>query len=136
MGLDQYAYRVKKENVIDNLNFKAGEWEPGHPDKFGNDLDFDYWRKFHSLDDWMLDLYRSKGGKEEFNCRYIRVAKEDLDKLKKDMEKADFYSSDVEYFGMRAEEIKEEQLEHMLSFIDKAKNAIDAGDAVYYSNWW
>lgn len=47
MGLDQYAYCIKQYNVIDDFRFKQGRLlSDGVTDEFGNDLGFDYWRKF------------------------------------------------------------------------------------------
>ena len=54
MGLDMYAFSVKKENVIDTFHIK--------PD---NKYLLHYWRKHPNLHGWFENLYYSKGGKVE-----------------------------------------------------------------------
>ena len=46
MGLDMYAYFVKKENVISDGEYRL---------EYGQDEDF-YWRKNYQLHDWMEKL--------------------------------------------------------------------------------
>ena len=54
MGLDMYAFSVKKENVIDTFHIK--------PD---NKYLLHYWRKHPNLHGQFKNLYYSKGGKVE-----------------------------------------------------------------------
>ena len=54
MGLDMYAFSVKKENVIDTFHIK--------PD---NKYLLYYWRKHPNLHGQFKNLYYSKGGKVE-----------------------------------------------------------------------
>lgn len=62
MGLDQYVYCVKRCNVIDDFSFKQGRLlSDGVIDEFGNNLEFDYWRKFIPLDRWAYKIYLKKG---------------------------------------------------------------------------
>lgn len=133
MGLDQYAYRVKKQNVIDNLNFYEGDRLEFGPDTLGNDLDFDYWRKFYPLDRWAEEVYDRKGGKDVFNCSNVRLDLKDLDELEKLAQEDEFYDDD--YFTS-PQEGREWHYEHLMRFIKNAREAINSGDAVYYSNWW
>lgn len=133
MGLDQYAYRVKAKNVIDDFNFHKGDRLAYGGDTLGNDLDFDYWRKFYPLDRWAEEVYDRKGGKDVFNCSYVRLERGDLDELEKLAQKDEFYEDD--YFES-TEEAKEWQYDHMMQFIKNAREAMNDGDAVYYSNWW
>lgn len=44
-----------------------------------------YFRKFNALQGWMEDLYRSKGGTEEFNCVAVELTGEDLNRLYDDL---------------------------------------------------
>ena len=133
MGLDQYAYRVKKYNVIDDFRFKQGRLlSDGVTDEFGNDLGFDYWRKFFPFNSWAYKLYVKKGGKGEFNCVNIKLDKEDLDELYMLAQTDEFYQNG--YYG---DANKERKLEYdrLMKFIENAKTAISEGDAIYYSNW-
>lgn len=133
MGLDQYAYRVKRQNVISDLSFKQGRLlSDGVTDEFDNDLGFDYWRKFFPLNRWAHKLYTKKGGKGEFNCVKVKFAKEDLDELYELAQTDEFYQN-----GYYTDAKKERELEydHLMRFIENAKIVISEGDAVYYSNW-
>lgn len=134
MGLDQYAYRIKMKNVKSDFAFERGRYNNmTGMDNLGNDLDFDYWRKFSPLDDWMRYLYLTKGGTDNFNLIPVRLTEEDLDNLYVAAQSLDFYADG--YYNNPQQE-KEEEYSHLMKFIAKAKKAIDEGDAVYYDNWW
>ena len=134
MGLDQYAYRVKMKNVKNDFDFERGRYNDATGmDDLGNDLDFDYWRKFYPLDNWMRGIYSAKGGTGDFNCNPVRLTEEDLDNLHTAAQSLDFYAGN--YYNDSQKE-KEEEYGHLMKFIAKAKQAIDEGDAVYYDNWW
>ncbi len=135
MGLDQYAYRVKMANVRSDINFKAGTTYDNVTklDDLGNNMDFAYWRKFYPLDNWMQRLYIKRGGKDGFNCNLVRLYEEDLDKLYNEAQHLDFYEGG---YCSSAQEEKEYEYSHLMEFIKEAKEAIDEGDAIYYSNWW
>lgn len=133
MGLDQYAYRVKHQNVISGLSFKHGRLlSDGVTDELGNDLGFDYWRKFYPLNRWACGIYVKKSGKGEFNCAEVKLDKEDLDELYALAQTDEFYQN-----GYYEDAKKERELEydHLMKFIENAKTAISKGDAIYYSNW-
>jgi len=77
MGLDMYAWRVKAENVVNDLEYNQEK-----------PVELFYWRKHHDLHGWMENLYRDKGGaKADFNCVPVRLTLEDLDYLEKDLKK-------------------------------------------------
>lgn len=134
MGLDQYAYRVKMKNVKNDFVFERGWYNnTTGMDDLGNDLDFDYWRKFSPLDAWMRGVYLAKGGTDNFNLNPVRLTEEDLDNLYAAAQHIDFYAAG--YYNDPQRE-KEEEYSHLIRFIFKAKKAIAEGDAVYYDNWW
>ena len=127
MGLDQYAYRVRKEAVRDDFSFIGeinGEetWERIY-----------YWRKVPALQGFMENLYREKGGEETFNCEFVRLTMEDLDNLKNAIatEKMPIHTEGF-FFGKHYDE----DMPTVCEFIEKAKKVIEEGDAVYYSSWW
>lgn len=159
MGLDMYATAVKASLIGDQqINIKLetllgmerspdGETLPAATDRHSrNDIlrqalieqgvydpEFAYWRKFNNLHGWMEKLYNDKGGTECFNCEYVRLMPEDLDKLAKDCKTLEptsgfFFGG---YDDMTAEDVKE-----VRAFIKKARAAIKDGMAVLYSSWW
>ena len=117
MGLDQYAY------------IGTGEERE----------DVRYWRKHNRLQGWMEELYRRKGGTEEFNCVDVELTLEDIDQLEtailnKDLPETggfffgnDSYSDYEGEYGYKNEDI---------NFIEKAKKLLANNKKLYYSSWW
>ena len=125
MGLDQYAYKVKRVRRLTDF---------GYPKNAVADKDFDYWRKFYGLQIWMENLYREKGGKKiNFNCVPLRLTLQDLERLDRDSNEDDFYK---DHYCETLEEEKEYEGEHLKAFIQNAKQALFEGYAVYYNSWW
>ena len=155
MGLDVYAFTTSKDvmdrdflRASDDANFKK------------LDDSFFYWRKFYELDNWMKDLFYSKGGTEEFNCAAVRLTRRDIDKLvydsninsfmnlvedvsieNIDKEKVvkflqnEFWSSDIKYFNNTQLPLCE--MKDLISFIIKGYNILkDENICLYYTNWW
>lgn len=96
--------------------------------------EFYYWRKHPNLHGWMEKLYRSKGGDKEFNCVNVMLGKDDLEKLKSDIEGNELPSTSGFFFGKSYD--SEEEKEHDLKFVELALDAIEEGYVVYYSSWW
>lgn len=126
MGLDQYAFRVKKEAVINDLKFEH------KIDGVDTCEEIYYWRKVPNLQGWMENLYRNKGGEEVFNCEYVRLDADDLENLRQDVINGELPETTGFFFGRHYEE----DMPTILEFVDKAKQVIAEGDAVYYSSWW
>jgi len=127
MGLDMFA------KVYAATTVPVGETDVEFGDLKSDDLW--YWRKHHDLHGWMSLLYKEKGGTDpEFNCANLRLNKEDLDRLQKDVEENNLPQTSGFFFGNNSpdEESKNDDLE----FIKKAKEAIENGQAVYYDSWW
>ena len=125
MGLDQYAYKIKKVVGLTDFDYSKGTVI---------DRDFDYWRKFYGLQVWAENLYREKGGnKIHFNCVPLRLTEQDLDRLDRDMEEDEFYEE--RYLETIGEE-KQYEYRHLKDFIKNAKQALADGYAVYYDSWW
>jgi len=125
MGLDQYAYRVKKSAIVNDF-------------RFNDDNDEDctrlyYWRKVPALQGFMEKLYYDKGGEDTFNCEYVRLTMDDLEKLENAVtnDKMPIHTTGF-FFGKHYEE----DMKWVLDFVEKAKAVIKDGDAVYYSSWW
>lgn len=123
MGLDQFAF------AIDN----NGEKE-----------ELAYWRKHPNLQGWMENLWESKGkpGLPEdhtsdmmgdFNCVPVELTHDDLDALEEDITNGSLPSTAGFFFGSDSDDYyKEKDLE----FIQKAREALDAGLTVEYNSWW
>lgn len=123
MGLDQFAF------AIDN----NGEKE-----------ELAYWRKHPNLQGWMENLWESKGkpGLPEdhtsdmmgdFNCVPVELTHDDLDALEEDITNGSLPSTAGFFFGSDSDDYyKEKDLE----FIQKAREALDAGLVVEYNSWW
>lgn len=124
MGLDQYAYAVKSNYYPDLGNFQFED-----EDEL---VKLAYWRKHPSLQGWMKELYRSRGGDGEFNCVYVRVTSEDLDSLENAVQENGLPETTGFFFGKNGPKEREDDLE----FIRKAREAIVNGFTVYYSSWW
>jgi diadenosine tetraphosphatase ApaH/serine/threonine PP2A family protein phosphatase len=118
MGLDMFAYKVPKKDVRGKFNFKRSK----------EVVQIDYWRKRHDLHRWFEKLYRTKGGKDLFNYIPLKLNYRDLNQLEKDIRnknlpKPIFEKRDID-----------DKLD--LEFIEKARQAINDGYAVYYNSWW
>lgn len=120
MGLDSYVWAVDPKNalVVEDTELKLKEGNK--PEELF------YWRKHHDLHNWMENLYRIKGGQNEFNCEKVRILKEDLDNL----EQA------VIANNLSDEPLNEDYISNDMFFIAKAREAIDDGKAIYYDSWW
>lgn len=130
MGLDMYAFRVKAEDVIDDFNVRDDSMGRKEPLE-----ELAYWRKHHDLHGWMEKVYRAKGGtKESFNCVPVRLYDFDLDNLMIDIVNGNLPQTQGFFFGNNPPD--DESMKNDLQFIVKAKQAIKAGDAVYYDSWW
>ena len=130
MGLDMYAWRVKAADVVSD--FEVAKEEDGTGSKVE---EFFYWRKHHDLHGWFEELYRAKGGtKESFNCVQIRLTTTDLDDLQYALIEGRLPKTTGFFFGDNPPD--DESLKRDLQFIQKARDIIAEGDAVYYDSWW
>lgn len=130
MGLDMYAFRVRNKDAIDDFTIRS-EAE-GRTEQME---ELAYWRKHHDLHGWMERLYRSKGGDvQSFNCVPVRLTNEDLDALEKDVRRRMLPETTGFFFGNNPPDTESEERD--LQFITAAREAIAAGDAVYYDSWW
>lgn len=126
MGLDMYAYRVKKEYATNDFEFNSDQ-DPAE--------DLAYWRKFNALHGWMENLYRDRGGpKESFNCAPLRLHLEDIDQLEKDIASNNLTPIGGFFFGEQT--IYPEDIASTKRFIRDARQAMKDGFDVYYDSWW
>ena len=138
MGLDQFAYRIKKGVVTEDVDFSTEKYneETQDYDVVVDKTEIHYWRKRPSLQGWMQELYNSKGGENpEFNCVNVKLDMEDLLELQRDITNGSLSSrfQGGFFFGQdKSEDMKEDDLD----FVSKAIMATTDGDEVYYSSWW
>ncbi len=122
MGLDQWDWRISREDAVGPLSVKEN----------CNREELYYWRKVPNLQGWMENLYKEKGGLNEFNCEVVQLDLEDLDKLEEDVKCNRSPDTEGFFFG----EQSPEDDESILEFIDKARKVLNHGDCVYYDSWW
>lgn len=127
MGLDMYCYAISDKDAGHN------DTDVKIPEGIKRE-EVHYWRKHHDLHGWMENLYREKGGCQEFNCTNVRLTEEDLDRLKADLTSNKLPHTEGFFFGNNPPD--DETLADDITFIVKAKEAIGKGLAVFYDSWW
>lgn len=121
MGLDMYAF------AIANAPDAPVDFEVRNP------TELHYWRKHPNLHGWMRALYLDKGGDDvDFNCANVLLTLEDLNRLEADIKARRLPETHGFFFG----ESDGTETEDDLQFVAKAREAIAAGCAVFYTSWW
>jgi len=122
LGLDSYAFAVKKEDAISDTEFLFEKYICN---------DFDYWRKHFSLNSYMIDLYYQKGGVDGINeCMFaVRLTRDDLQKLKY----AILHNQLPAGYDLCS---RKQNIVHDLRFIREANKYINDGFEVYYQADW
>lgn len=122
--------RIDRDWYWDRLRLADGQaFEQGLIDN-----NYHYWRKFNALHGWMHDLWKSRVGddcKEQFNCKTVRLSKEDL--LRLAAQKNNLTPRDGFFFG--SSEIYPEDLTSLDTFLEKALVDVD-NNAIFYDSWW
>jgi hypothetical protein len=81
----------------------------------------------------MEALYRERGGTgDSFNCDPVMLTLEDLDRLEADVNGNNLPETSGFFFGSSTPEDKADDL----TFIMKARAAINDGWQVLYDSWW
>lgn len=123
MGLDQYAFARKGKPFKD---------EDGAL-KYPVQLELAYWRKHPNLQGWMEELYRQKGGTEEFNCVDVELTEEDLDSLEAAVKDTALPETSGFFFGNNGDDHYREQ---DLKFIEEARQRLKESFKIVYTSWW
>ncbi|MGO9547341.1 MAG: phosphoglycerate kinase [Rhodomicrobium sp.] len=121
MGLDMYA-RTTKRRLKSAVDFATKE----------TDQELHYWRKHPNLHGWMENLYRRKGGAQEFNCTTVQLTPNDIDLLEVVIGENKLPQTCRFFFG----ESDGSEREDDLAFLAKARAAFEQGLCVYYTSWW
>jgi hypothetical protein len=126
MGLDQYAYKVKKGIIKSAI--------PSDKQIPSDELvEIAYWRKHPNLHGWMERLYDSKGGDGMFNCEFVQLTESDLIKLQEDILQRALFEASGPFWGLNSDE---EYRKDDLTFIQAALDSIEQGYDVLYYSWW
>ena len=136
MGLDQFAYRVKKGFITHPVDFETEEYneETKQNVNLVDKKELHYWRKHPNLQGWMENLYYEKDGESDtFNCVNVQLTWEDLERLEDDIKNNRLPDTCGFFFGDDSDEYYKED---DLKFIEEALLAIRKGYDVYYSSWW
>lgn len=125
MGLDMFAFKVKKGSILKPIDFSDSDFTE-KPEELH------YWRKHPNLHGWMEELYKKKGGESEFNCANLLLTPKDLDQLEYDIVNRNLEETSGFFFGNSdgSEDVDD------IEFINDARRAIEDGNDVYYSSWW
>ena len=124
MGLDMWVYQTSKDNLSEDLtdiidvNKLVQVW---------------YWRKHPNLHGWFEKLYREKGGNcEEFNCEYVKVVIDDINKLEEILKEDELPIAN----GCFSVEYEPYRVKYYLQFIRKARNVLKEGNCLVYCSFW
>ena len=128
MGLDQIAYKLKKNFINKNVDFSLNDEEccDSEMDEFA------FWRKHWHFDQFMEELYFNKGGKEEiYNSCWLKLSTKDLDGLEIHLQNDQKYKEYDQY-----QEYEGEEIDYDANFIAQARDALKNGfDIIYTNNW-
>ena len=125
MGLDMYAFAAPQNTITQDVDFNT--------DALPEMSELHYWRKHPDMHGWMEALYFAKGGQRDcFNCTPVRLTLDDLAELEMAIKTGDLPETSGFFFGYSdGTEIQDD-----LAFVQKAREAIEAGKAVFYDSWW
>lgn len=138
MGLDMYAHArlnvpadcpwFGNGNDFDSVAGVATECsiEPGRAPHFA------YWRKHADLHRWMERLANERGFTGSFNCIWLRLEPQDLDRLQADMESGLPRNEGGFFFGASTDY----DAEYTRRFIKGARHAFRKGATIFYDSWW
>jgi hypothetical protein len=123
MGLDMYAYSVKRDTVAGHIDVKLPE----------DCVQISYWRKFNNLHGWMEDLYTRKGGVGTFNCTALKLEPVDIARLRVDS--VSLKPRSGFFYGTQGE-MSAEDVQAVLTFCNKCDAEFADGYDVFYDSWW
>lgn len=121
MGLDMYAMTTKRRHKS-QVDFSVSE----------ADVTIHTWHKHPNLHGWMEQLYRDKGGTQVFNCTTVALTGDDLDDLEASLRSGQLPVTTGFFFGQS----DGSEAEDDLTFVRKAREALNSGLKVYYRSWW
>ena len=138
MGLDQYAFFIKKE---DKEKLKINEDNVTVSLKKEEDTLFDhddfYWRKHPDLEYFMVKEYQSRieeqgGYIDDFNCLFLPLNKETIATLRQQTKEMTLEKGEGFFWG----ESTPDDYKQTLEFCDLADKCLDEGGLPIYYSWW
>lgn len=131
MGLDQNAYAISKheKELLDTERYRDGDLT------LESEEELMYWRKNADLQLWMSELAVEKGVVSDpfdFNCQRVWLTLADIQTLEEDYDKGEMPCGEGKGFLWGNYDDREQTL----TFIKKAKAALEAGKEVYYTCWY
>ncbi len=132
MGLDAYGVTVAVEFAGDCQVDIVYKDENDRPYAAADvNAYFAHWKNFYQLQDWMGALYAEKSGDDGcFNNNTVRLTLADLARLEAALQTTEFAAMGD------GDEIEAESMADTLDFIQRAREAIASGYAVFYDCWW
>lgn len=140
MGLDMYAH-ARLNVPADCPWFGTGDLDgvagiaTACTIEAGQTGHFAYWRKHADLHRWMERLAVERGfdaDAHDFNCVWLRLEPQDLDRLQADMEAGLQKNVGGFFFGQSTPEDEE----YTRRFIKGARHAFRKGATIFYDSWW
>ena len=138
MGLDQYVYKLNKDEVIITEDLLITECALPKEEIF-------YWRKFPSLQGWMNSLYFYRGGSEMFNNVPLLLEREDLLRFQSDFESGLLPQTSGFFFGNDLNLLSSDKHERELAknryvytqeFVKTSLKLIDKHYLIVYDSSW
>ena len=136
MGLDMYAYVAARAGQQDEY-YEGSEFDKESGEyvnsKVTKPIEIAYWRKHPNLHGWFEQLYREKGGEDQFNGVEIELTREDIDSLEQAVLDGDLPATSGFFFGDASDDYYREQ---DLEFIREARAQLFLGLKVFYNSSW
>ena len=129
MGLDMYAYAAAHAGHAHEFR-EGATWDDITKDLVNPHMqkprEIAYWRKHHTLHNWMHELYQSRGGTAMFNGIELELTWNDLDALEQAIKNRlpEPDSNDQRYY------------QQDLEFVKMAKADVFMGLKVFYDSSW
>ena len=129
MGLSMYVFQTTEDNLSEDPTDVVDESKL---------VEVYYWRNHPKLHRWFENLYREKGGKyKEFNCEYVKVTIEDINKLEQVLKEDELpiYNDGYMKFGCfsLSYELSSVKYNHDIQFITIARNILEDSNSLVYS---
>lgn len=132
MGLDAWFIASEKEFKTDPKD--AGAIVPVDEESSKNTIEIGYFRKFHSLQDYMENLYIEREGQDIFNCKKLLLDETDLKDILVSAIAGTFTEKMFVQHSIYYNSIYYKT--ELLIIVHSALQLLKDGFTVYYDSWW